>query len=189
MTAKEYLKRITKFIKGRLKGTSLLPSVVMAHALYEASDDDGYFGKSLLATEYNNDVRVKAGRSWKGPKIKAPLHPEEITPKNRKAWFRIYPSSEHAIKDRIDMLLTSAKGWPRAFLHSHTVRVQAQLLQISVVSNDPRYGERIAHLVDKHKLYLHDGQWLIEKAIVMAATAAMVKLGIYLMGFWDVILH
>jgi len=181
MTPKEYLNRFKKLIKDRLKESSLLPSIVMAHALYEASDDDGYFGKSLLATEYNNDVRVKAGRSWKGPKIKAPLRTEEIK-KTRRAWYRIYPSSEHAIKDRIDMLLTSAKGWPRAFLHSDTVKVQAQLLQISVVSSDPRYGERIAHLVRKHKLYWHDGQWLLEKAVVYAVTVGFVQLGIYLLG-------
>ena len=80
------------------------------------------------------------------------------------------------------MLLTRAKGWPRAFLHSDTVKVQAQLLQNSLVSNDPRYGERIAHLVTKHKLYWHDGQWLIERAVASAVTVGIVQLGIYLVG-------
>lgn len=189
MTPKEYLKKFKNLIKDRLKQSSLLPSIVMAHALYEASDDNGLIGQSFLATEYNNDVRVKAGRSWKGPKIKAPLRPEEIHSKPRKAWYRIYPSSEHAIKDRIEMLLNSAKGWPTALLHSNTVKVHAQLLQYAVGSNDPRYGERIAYLVDKHKLYLHDGKWLIEKTITMAVTFGLVRLGIYLLGFWDVFAH
>lgn len=181
MTPTEYVRRFSRFIKTRLNKSTLLPSVVMAHAMYEASDDDGYIGRSQLAVAYNNDVRVKAGRSWTGPKVRAPLREKEINSKTRNAWYRIYSSPELAIADRIDMLLTKVKYWPKTFLHDDTVKAQAQLLQMSGITNDPRYGERIAYLVAKHKLYWHDRQWLIEKAVETVCTIGIVKLGIYLL--------
>lgn len=192
MTAKEYVKRFTKLIRQRLKGKGLLPSVVLAHALYEASDDDGYMGASALATAYNNEVRAKAGKSWKGPKILAPVRKligSSADAKPRKAWYRIYESPGQSITDRIDMLLSKVTHWPKAFLHEDTVRMQAAMLQMLGISDDPRYGERIAMLVRKHKLHWYDRQWLVEKIISIALMVGFIKLGTYALSFWDVWFH
>lgn len=187
MSPQEYIQKFMTFIKDRVRGTGLLPSLVMAHALYEAADDDGYIGKSVHAASYNNDVRMQANASWTGPKVLLPLRPTPGTRmKPRKAWYRVYASSEQSIEDRIDMLKQKVPAWPKTFLHKDTLKVQASIFQLSAMSTDPLYADRIVHLVNKHKLYLLDRQWLIEKAITVALTVSAMKLLIYVLGLWDV---
>jgi hypothetical protein len=53
------------------------------------------------------------------------------------------------------------------------------------MSADPRYAERIVHLVNKHWLFLFDRQWLIEKAIRIVLTVAAIKLTVVALGYWD----
>jgi hypothetical protein len=87
------------------------------------------------------------------------------------------------------MLLSKVSNWPKAFLHGDTVRMQATMLQMLGISDDPRYGDRIAMLVQKHNLYRYDHQWLIEKAVRVVLLTGAIRLGIYALSFWDVIFH
>ncbi|MGC3947746.1 MAG: glucosaminidase domain-containing protein [Chryseolinea sp.] len=188
MTVKDYIRKFRQFIKDRLRNTTLLPSIVMAHALYEAADDDGYIGKSDAAS-YNNHVRMPADASWKGPKVKLNVRDNTWTRKRiRKAWFRIYDSSEDSIADRIEMLSKKITSWPTAVLHSDMLRAQAGILQLATENNDPRYGERIVKLIDKHRLYLLDTRWIVEYVLKTLLTIGLVRAAIYFVSmYWDAI--
>jgi flagellum-specific peptidoglycan hydrolase FlgJ len=185
MQPQHYIKRFISFITARVKGTGLLPSIVMAHALYEAADDDGYIGKSVHAASYNNDVRIRADASWTGPKVLLPLRQSSSASKRRRAWYRVYSSPEQAIEDRIEMLKQRVSVWPTTLLHSDTLKVQASIFELSTMSTDPLYADRIVHLVHKHKLYRCDRQWLIEKVVKIALFIASVELLVHVLGSWD----
>ncbi|MEO5980007.1 MAG: glucosaminidase domain-containing protein [Chryseolinea sp.] len=186
MKPKEYIKKFRKFIMDSLQGSKLLPSLMMAQALYEAADDRGNAGESIHAKKYNNDIRILADKSWKGPKVKLPAR---TTTKNnkpaRKAWFRIYSSSESSIADRIKMLTLKVEAWPTTFWYNDTVKQQARVLQIIEISADPGYGQRMFDIVNRHKLYLMDRQWWIEKAARLLLSAAMCFILRYLLHNWD----
>ena len=186
MTPRDYIRKFRKFIKDRLRNTALLPSIVMAHALYEAADDDGYIGRSDAAS-YNNHVRMRADASWNGPKVKLTVRdPSWTTKRIRKAWFRIYDSSEDSIADRIDMLGKKISAWPTAIFHSDMVKAQAGMLQLATDNNDPRYGERLTQLVEKHRLYLLDSRWIVESILRTLLTFGLVQLGIHFINiYWN----
>lgn len=188
LTARNYIRRFRQFIKDRLRNTTLLPSIVMAHALYEAADDDGYIGKSDAAS-YNNHVGLRADATWKGPKVKLTVRDYSWTNKRvRKAWFRIYDSSEESIADRIEMLSKKISSWPTAIFHSDMLKAQAGMLQLATGNNDPRYGERIAHMVEKHRLYVLDTRWIVETVLRTVLTGGLVRLGIHLIAtYWDIV--
>ncbi|MGC3944813.1 MAG: hypothetical protein QM762_09890 [Chryseolinea sp.] len=183
----DYIKKFRQFIKDAVRGTNLLPSIVMAHALYEAADDDGNVGKSVHAASYNNDVRVRAGASWKGPKVLLPVRIASGTLKRkRKAWFRVYTSAEDSIGDRIRLLTQKLSGRQLPFLYGRTLKMQALVLQQSITRSDPHYAERMVNLIVKHKLYWYDRSWLIEKACIVALTIATINAVRYLLEtYWD----
>ena len=187
MSPREYFKKIGQFIKDAVSGTSLLPSIVMAHALYEAADDDGNVGKSVHAASFNNDVRIRAGASWKGPKVLLPVRSVSGAPKRkRKAWFRVYFSAEESIRDRVNMLAQKLASRQLPFLYGRTLKMQALVLQQSITRTDPRYADRIVNLVMKHNLYWYDRRWLIEKACTLALTiAGFYTLRYLLATYWD----
>lgn len=187
MNPRDYIKKIRQFIKDAVRGTNLLPSIVMAHALYEAADDDGNVGKSVHAASYNNDVRVRAGASWKGPKVLLPVRFSLGSPKRkRKAWFRVYTSAEESIGDRIRMLAQKLSARQLPFLYGRTLKMQALLLQQSITRSDPRYADRIVQLIVRHRLYWHDRHWLVEQACTLALTIATVHTVRYLLEtYWD----
>ncbi len=187
MSPKEYVSRFSNFIRKQLKGSALLPSIVMAHALYESADDEGYIGRSEHAALYNNDVRIRADRTWTGSKIRLPLRAPFGRKRKRMAWFRTYSAAEDAIADRITMLTHERLSWPKAFWYSDTLEAQAAMLQLSGIAADPRYGERIVHLVNKHKLYRYDLEWYIGKAKDIAIMLLLIQAGLHALQYWDVV--
>lgn len=186
MTPKEYIKKFREFIKDLMKGSTLLPSLVMAQALYEAADDNGVAGGSVHALTYNNDVRMRAGRSWKGPRVKLPTRQIKGDKKRaRLAWFRIYLNPELSIADRVKMLTKKVAIWPTAFWHNDTVKQQARRLQALGISPDPNYGQRMFDIVNTHKLYRMDKQWWIEK-IIRFSFSFVFFIGVrYALQNWD----
>lgn len=187
MSVRDYVKRFRSFIVARLRGSKLLPSIVMAHAIYESGDEGNFVGRSLLARLYKNDVRMRADRSWKGPKVQLPIRSVSPYARGRKAWYRVYRSAEQAIGDRIDMLLSKWPSWPSALLYDDMLKMQAERLQASGVSNDPRYSERIIAIVKKNRLYLMDIRWFFDVFMGSALMFAAMKFGAYLLTFWDAV--
>lgn len=185
MSIKEYVNRFRSFIKARLRTTAILPSVVMAHAIYESADETERVGAGVHATVYNNDTRMRADSKWKGPKVRLPIRTFSPKARGRLAWFRVYVTGEQSVADRIDMLLTRRKSWPTMWFYNDTLKMQSEILQAAVVSNDPRYGERIIQIVNRHKLYWMDTRWILEYVIRIVATISLVRLCIYLLGYWD----
>ena len=185
MSVKEYVNKFRDFIKQRLNGSKLLPSIVMAHALHESADDNEFVGRGVHTVQYNNDVRVRADRKWKGPRVQLPIRSLSRFARGRKAWFRIYQSGQDALGDRIDMLVRKHPSWTTAFFYNDTLRIQAEILQSAVQPNDPRYGERMVAIIKRHKLYRMDNHWIIETALTSLITFAIVLLASYLLSFWD----
>ena len=185
MSIKEYVKRFRSFIKARLRTTGILPSVVMAHAIYESADETECVGEGVHATVYNNDTRMRADSKWNGPKVRLPIRTLSRKAKGRMAWFRVYVTGEQSVADRIDMLLSERKSWPTMWFYNDTLKMQSEILQAAVVSNDPRYGERIIQIVNRHNLYWMDTRWIVEYIATTALTISVVQLCIYLLSFWD----
>lgn len=121
MKPREYVKRFRDFITERLRGTTLLPSIVMAHAMYESADDDNTIGKSEHAASYNNDVRILADRSWDGPKVKLPVRQVHGTDKWESQLYLAdrQESQNHVTEERESLSRTAKKqrrkAWYRVY--------------------------------------------------------------------------
>lgn len=77
-------------------GTGLFPSVMIAQALIESG-----FGKSQLASQYNNFFGIKADSGWKGEKVW--LKNGKGDP-NAYSYYRVYSSPEESFADRVRFL-------------------------------------------------------------------------------------
>ena len=85
-----------------VKGTPLLPSVVMAQMIQES----GWGSASpVLSGTYNNYFGIKAGKGWKG-KITPSLKDAHLPASDR---YRAYNSPEESIKDHNKLLLTLSR--------------------------------------------------------------------------------
>ena len=70
----DYVNKFRMFIKRTVEGTSLLPSIVMAHVMYTSTDDFKSPGNSVHARDSNNQPRLPADPTWKGRRVKLPVH-------------------------------------------------------------------------------------------------------------------
>lgn len=79
-------------------------SVVIAQAILESG-----WGKSSLATKYNNYFGLKCGSTWKGKSVNLATKEEytEGTYTNIKANFRVYDSVEEGVKGYFDFINTT----------------------------------------------------------------------------------
>lgn len=155
MTAQEqYIKSISAASVKACKGTGLFPSVMIAQAIFESG-----WGKSQLATKYNNHFGIKADKSWTGPKVNLTTM-EFINGKfvSLIGAFRSYSNPAQSFADRIKFLKENPRYTKAGVFTAKTPEEQAQALQTAGYGTDPNYAKKIIDTINKYNLKQYDKQ-------------------------------
>lgn len=153
MNRHEFISTFAPTVKKYAKGTGLFPSLFMAQAILESSDNKGIPGNSSLAKKHFNYFGVKADKNWPGQKAILKTR-EVINGKNIyvDAAFRKYSNPEQSFRDRVNFLLSNSRYKNAGVFNAQTPEQQATLLQKAKYATDPRYSEILIDLIDSLNL-------------------------------------
>lgn len=137
MEKQEFIEKYTPVVLQATSGTRLFPSVMMAQAALESG-----WGRSKLASLYNNLFGIKADPSWKGEKVV--LSTGEYLQgiwQNVKDAFRVYSDPVLSFRDRVKFLEENPRY--RAVFEAQTPEEQARALQNAGYATDPKYATKL----------------------------------------------
>jgi flagellum-specific peptidoglycan hydrolase FlgJ len=153
MTQQEFIDRIVPHAQELQKGYGILPSIILGQAILESD-----WGKSTLASEYNNLFGIKAFGNSK----KVTLDTQEFY---NEQWvtiqgdFRVYDSWEESMDDHT-MLFVNGVDWNPALYENVLVATNyqdaAQALQTAGYATDPGYADKIIHVIETYDLSQYD---------------------------------
>ncbi len=131
-----------------LKGS--FPSVIIAQGALESD-----WGRSSLSTNYNNYFGIKSGSSWSGPSVN--MQTGEVFNGNNiiiSSNFRVYPSIESSLKDRIALM---QKSYPAA-LKAATPLEEIQALKNGGYATATNYVATVVSIINSNDLTKYDNQ-------------------------------
>lgn len=133
----------------------ILPSITISQAIIESN-----WGKSTLASEYNNLFGIKADESWDGDRVNFETNEnhDDIIYSN----FRAYESIEDSIKDHGKFLFENSRYRENGFFDSKDYKSQAKALEeagYATAKNEKGeliYSEIIIEVIEENNLYDYD---------------------------------
>jgi LysM repeat protein len=141
MTRQEYINRYAKVAIAEMNQFHIPASITLAQGCLESGD-----GNSSLARESNNHFGIKCNNGWTGKSVR---HDDD----SRRECFRKYKSVWESYRDHslflrnnvryaslFKLSITDYKGWARG-------------LKRAGYATDPRYPERLIHIIEKYQLY------------------------------------
>ena len=153
MTQQEFIDCIAPHAQELQKGYGILPSIILGQAILESD-----WGKSTLASEYNNLFGIKAF----GHSKKVTLDTQEFY---NEQWvtiqgdFRVYDSWEESMDDHT-MLFVNGVDWNPALyvnvLSATDYKTAAKALQEAGYATDPDYAEKIIRVIETYHLNQYD---------------------------------
>ena len=149
MTRGEYIAKYTNAVLGSVKGTGLFPSVMMAQAILESSNQYGQPGENILAKNYNNHFGIKADSSWTGKKVN--VKTGEVYQGNSVIihdFFRVYDKPENSFLDRNKFLVQNHNYRNAGVFNAATPEQQAERLKAAGYATDPKYAAKIEALIN-----------------------------------------
>jgi flagellum-specific peptidoglycan hydrolase FlgJ len=153
MTRQEYIQKYRGVVIDAVKGTGLLPSVMMAQAILESSDKNGVPGNSSLAKLYNNHFGIKADKGWTGKKVN--LKTREVFDGKEVIigdYFRVYNDPKDSFKDRVAFLKKNTRYTKAGVFTAKTPGDQADALKLAGYATDPNYNTILKNLISKLNL-------------------------------------
>ena len=144
----DYIAKYSKDMIDSCYNTGLFPSVMMAQGILESG-----YGKSVLASKYNNHFGIKATGLWIGGKVKFDTT-EEINGKKEiiKDYFRTYPSSFDGFVDRINFLKKYSRYAKAGVFSAKTPEYQAQALQAAGYATASDYADQLIKIIKTYNL-------------------------------------
>ena len=162
----QYITRMWETIKDvDIKGS--FPSVIIAQGAVESD-----WGRSSLATRYNNYFGIKAGSNWTGKTVN--MQTGEVfdgVNVSISSNFRVYPSIIASLKDRIALL---AKYYPAA-LAATTPDEEVQALKNGGYATALNYTTSIVNIINTNDLTQFDNKI---KYIMKASTTYSIFLAL-----------
>lgn len=150
---KSFIEELLPKTKELYEESGVLPSITLAQAILESD-----WGRSTLASKYNNLFGIKAGPNE--PKVH--LETQEFENGSWKtilADFKVYQSKEESLADHTK-LFVNGTTWNhqqyQAVLQAKNYHEGAQALQDSGYATDPSYKEKIIQLVEQFNLSQYD---------------------------------
>lgn len=146
MTSQDFIHKFSPIAIEATADTTLLPSVMMAQAAIESG-----WGKSTLASKYNNYFGIKADASWKGPSVS--MSTQEyvggayVTVSGK---FRSYSEPSRSFRDRVVFLCQNPR-YKKVFQASDPLQ-QANLLQQAGFATDPNYASKLISTINQYGL-------------------------------------
>ncbi|MGL4914384.1 MAG: glycoside hydrolase family 73 protein [Romboutsia sp.] len=156
--------KYTKFIESIKEGAienykkyKILPSITIAQAILETG-----WGKSALASKYNNLFGIKADKSWSGEYVTLETFEFEDTIINDK--FRKYEDKNQSIYDHAKFLYENKRYKENGVFSSNTYKYQANALQEAGYSThinekgEKIYAKQLIQLIQQYNLQLIDSE-------------------------------
>jgi len=154
MTRQQYINRFAKVAIAEMNQFHIPASITMAQGCLESGD-----GNSSLARDANNHFGIKCNNGWTGKSVR---HDDD----SRRECFRKYKSAWESYRDHslflrnnvryaslFKLKITDYKGWARG-------------LKKAGYATDPRYPERLIHIIEKYQLYDLDKNYDGKEAVV-----------------------
>ena len=149
MTKQEFINNIYIAYAYASKNGSLLP-VFPSIAIAQAALESGW-GKSVLASQYNNYYGIVANSSWTGKKIKLP---------GNSLTFRAYDNLQQSVEDYRQFLAENSRYKNSGVLDAKNYKEQAKALQNAGYAgkNATKYADTLISIIDSNNLYKFDNQ-------------------------------
>ena len=147
MTKQEFINTIVPYINGvwQILGVKLpFKSVAIAQAALESG-----WGKSELASKYNNYFGIVADSSWKGKTIK--FNSNGLT-------YRAYDSINDSVQDYVRFLNVNQRYKNNGVFDSKNYKEQAKALQNAGYAgeNATKYADNLISIIESNNLYKFD---------------------------------
>lgn len=175
----DFIEKMQADILEVTQNSKLKPSVVMAQAIVESN-----WGKSELASVYNNYFGIKATDSWDGKTVTFPT--EEYTGGSFSTivdQFRVYPSRYASISNHHKFLKTNPR-YSKVF-EADTAKKQANELQKAAYATDPNYSDKLKNIISKYDLkYLDRKEKSMKKINIIFAVLSLAASVIYVIKIY-----
>jgi flagellum-specific peptidoglycan hydrolase FlgJ len=149
MTRADYIRQYQDTAIDSVRGTSLFPSVVMAQAILESSDNKGKAGENKLARYFNNHFGIKAGSDWKGKTVSIMTKEDYgygLVPAG--GLFRIYTNPVNSYIDHTSILYRNPVYRKAGLFSVTTPEEQCDALQAAgYAGKNPNYASTLKALI------------------------------------------
>lgn len=173
-----FIDRYSSSAVAACEGTGLFPSIMIAQALLESG-----FGKSTLASKYNNFFGIKANSAWKGKKVylkNGKNDPEDYS------YYRVYANATESFRDRVKFLQENSRYAKAGVFAATSPLEQIKAMKKAGYAQDSEYVNKIMAEVRYYGLASYDNlKDIAVSGIAIAAKAGKKmasKIGILIAG-------
>lgn len=145
----DFILRLLPLARQNYETYGILPSITLSQAILESD-----WGRSRLSSEFHNYFGIK---SFKENENRVSLQTKEFYNNQMNTtqdYFRVYESLEASVAHH-GLLLGTAPRY-RKFLTSSNYKEASQALYDASYSTDPRYPEKLNHLIETYDLDQYD---------------------------------
>ncbi|HFX3810062.1 TPA: glycoside hydrolase family 73 protein [Enterococcus faecium] len=149
----QFIERLVPHAQELQDGYGVLPSIILGQAILESN-----WGKSTLASEYNNLFGIKAY----GDQKKVSLETKEFV---NEEWitiqgdFKVYDSWEQSMDDHTQLFVQGVDWNPALYekvITATNYQEAAQALQDAGYATDPGYAQKIIQVIETYQLNQYD---------------------------------
>lgn len=154
MTNQEFINNILPYAKKASEKTHLYISVIIATACLESS-----FGRSILATEYNNFFWLETNKEWSGEVVV--LETPHRSGKKTNYKFKKFETFQDSIDDYANYIsrLQGVQDAINCYDENRGGIAQAkELAKVQMYVEAPIYEDRLIEIIDEYGLLQYDTQ-------------------------------
>ncbi|HBM5408531.1 TPA: glycoside hydrolase family 73 protein [Enterococcus faecium] len=149
----QFIERLVPHAQELQDGYGVLPSIILGQAILESN-----WGKSILASKYNNLFGIKAY----GDQKKVSLETKEFV---NEEWitiqgdFKVYDSWEQSMDDHTQLFVQGVDWNPALYekvITATNYQEAAQALQDAGYATDPGYAQKIIQVIETYQLNQYD---------------------------------
>lgn len=155
LTQEAFIARLVPHAQELQNSYGVLPSIIIGQAILESN-----WGKSTLASEYNNLFGIKAYGTQKKINLETQEYINEL-------WvtiqgdFRVYDTWEDSMDDHTLLFVNGVTWNPRLYesvLLAENYKDAANALQEAGYATDPTYAEKVINVIESYNLNKYDSR-------------------------------
>lgn len=153
MTARQtYIENNKDLAIQQMHQTMIPASIILAQAIYESGNGEGE-----LATNANNHFGIKCKSYWMGDTYYLKDDDHDENGNLEESCFRKYKSIEESFRNHGHFLTTTPR-YAKLFTYGNDYKKWAYGLKETGYASNPEYAEKLISIIEKHELYLLDGE-------------------------------
>ncbi len=146
ITVQQYIEKYKNIAVAEMHRTGIPASITLAQGILESAN-----GNSMLAKKANNHFGIKCHSSWKGPKV----YKDDD---KKHECFRKYKSPEASYIDHSNFLKKYSRYDFLFDLKKTNYKAWARGLKKAGYATNPKYPQRLIHIIETYQLYTYDTQ-------------------------------